>query len=223
VSTPFVWADLLDGADSPRILADPTSKYLDAAKAACNRKIDYIICMAAVGTSYTGAAGASSTVLPSTQKVAVDYGGSNCNLSIPKLVRARGILWGNDVDESEEIHIAVRGSQLEAMLMQARATSSDYVGALQSLLNGEITRFLGIIWHRTQQVYNSSSIAYCPMWAKSGILLAKSAEIQTKITERADKNYAIQAWAKMDMGATRMQETKVVEIACDETVALALA
>ncbi|MFN9542120.1 MAG: phage capsid protein [Alphaproteobacteria bacterium] len=36
------------------------------------------------------------------------------------------------------------------------------------------------------------------------------------MTERPDKNYATQVFYSMSAGATRMQETGVVEIACIE-------
>jgi len=221
-SSGFVWADMVDKNDLVSMLSDPTSKYVETAAAAAQRKIDAIIVAAARGTAYTGKDGSTAVSLPSTQKVAVNYDGSNTNLTIPKLVHAKGILWANEVDENEEIHIAVRGAQLEGLLMQERATSANYV-AVQALITGEINRLLGLTWHRLQSIYMSSSVlAYPFMWVKSGLLLATGAGIETRVTERSDKNYSTQAWMYMNMGATRMEEKKVVEIACDETGPLAL-
>ena len=40
--------------------------------------------------------------------------------------------------------------------------------------------------------------------------------VQTKISERADKNYATQVFLSMSIGATRIEEEKMVEIACTE-------
>ena len=42
------------------------------------------------------------------------------------------------------------------------------------------------------------------------------ADIQTKISERADKNYATQVFLSMTIGATRIEDEKMVEIACVE-------
>ena len=53
-------------------------------------------------------------------------------------------------------------------------------------------------------------------WAKSGVALGVGAEIQTRLTERADKSYAMQPYARMSIGAVRVEEAKVVEIACVE-------
>ena len=45
---------------------------------------------------------------------------------------------------------------------------------------------------------------------------AVGADIQTKISERADKNYATQVFLSMTIGATRIEDEKMVEIACNE-------
>ena len=41
-------------------------------------------------------------------------------------------------------------------------------------------------------------------------------DIQTKISERADKNYSTQVYLCMTIGATRVEDEKVLEIACTE-------
>jgi hypothetical protein len=38
----------------------------------------------------------------------------------------------------------------------------------------------------------------------------------TRLTERADKSYAMQPYARMSIGATRVEDAKVVEVACLE-------
>jgi hypothetical protein len=49
-----------------------------------------------------------------------------------------------------------------------------------------------------------------------GIKLAIGKEPSARIDERADKSYATQVYYCMSVGATRMEEAKVVEIICDE-------
>jgi len=44
--------------------------------------------------------------------------------------------------------------------------------------------------------------------------LSLGKDIQTKITERADKSYAKQVYSCMSIGATRLEEEKVVSILC---------
>ena len=54
------------------------------------------------------------------------------------------------------------------------------------------------------------------MFTQSALGLAVGADIQTKISERADKNYATQVFLSMSIGATRIEEEKMVEIAANE-------
>jgi hypothetical protein len=56
----------------------------------------------------------------------------------------------------------------------------------------------------------------CLAWQRDQVVLGMGAEPSARITERPDKNYATQVFYSMSAGATRMQETGVVEIACVE-------
>jgi hypothetical protein len=47
--------------------------------------------------------------------------------------------------------------------------------------------------------------------------LAVGADITTRISERDDKNYATQVFLSMVIGATRVEDEKVVEIGAKET------
>jgi len=42
-------------------------------------------------------------------------------------------------------------------------------------------------------------------------------DVNVKISERADKNYSTQIYCELSVGATRIEDEKVVEIACDPT------
>ena len=53
-------------------------------------------------------------------------------------------------------------------------------------------------------------------FAGDGIKLAIGKDVTGRIDERADKSYSTQIYYCMDIGATRMEEEKVVEIACQE-------
>jgi hypothetical protein len=53
-----------------------------------------------------------------------------------------------------------------------------------------------------------------PCWAEDGMLLAIGADITARVSERADKSYSDQVYASMDVGSTRMEEEKTVQILC---------
>ena len=80
------WGDLIDKLDQFKMLIDPKSPYARNAAYALGRRHDDHIISAATGTSYTGKAGTTAIVLPTTQKVAVNLGGSNVGLTIAKLI-----------------------------------------------------------------------------------------------------------------------------------------
>ena len=63
----------------------------------------------------------------------------------------------------------------------------------------------------------TGNIRSCLAWAKSGIGLAMNGNAKSRITERSDKNYSTQVFIEASMGATRIEDEKVVEIACDES------
>jgi hypothetical protein len=54
-------------------------------------------------------------------------------------------------------------------------------------------------------------------WAQSGLLLAIGQDITGKIAERPDKSFNTQVYAKMGIGAVRMEEEKVVKFIADES------
>jgi len=46
--------------------------------------------------------------------------------------------------------------------------------------------------------------------------LAISNEAEGRVTERSDKNYAWQVYLRICLGATRLEEARVVSILCSE-------
>lgn len=210
--TDYVWADFVDKEDLVRTLIDPTSPYAMNAVNAFGRSMDDVIYDAARGTAYTGVAGGTATVLPSGQKIAE----GNTGLTIAKLIAAKELFWANDVDEDDEFYIMCSGKELGDLLGTTEVTSADY-NTVKALVKGEINQYMGFTFIRSERVTVTTDIAYCIAWAKSGIVLGLGADIHTRISERADKNYLTQVWCGMSIGATRMEEDKVVEIAVDQT------
>ena len=217
----FRWADLIDNADDVRTLIDPTSSYVQSAVMAMNRKKDDLIIDALGGSANTGKAGGTAVALPSAQKVAV----GTTDLTYSKMLAAKEIMWGNDVDEDEEMFLVCSGRQISALLATEQVGSADY-NTVKALAEGKINSFMGFTFIRSERLYgitdgvkggaaNADRAAYA--YCKSGILLSKGDNSITRVTERADKNYAIQPFREEYYGATRMEEDKVVQIACKET------
>ena len=94
-------------------------------------------------------------------------------------------------------------------------TSSDF-NTVKALVNGEINQFLGFTFVTSNRLSIASSKRLCLAYAGDGIKLALGQDIMTRIDERSDKGYATQVYVCMTMGATRMEEEKVVTIEAHE-------
>lgn len=218
----YEWADLIDHQDRIRMLIDPEGPYAVNAAWAMGRQADILIRDAANGNAYSMDEddAATAVALPSAQKVVVanhdfDSSTGDVSLSVGKLIAAKKIFEAADVDPDEQLHIAVNAHQKASLLAETEVKSADY-NTVKALVQGEVDTFMGFKFHNYQNLsVDASSDELVFAWASSGIGLAVGADVQTRITERDDKSYATQVYLSMSMGATRIEDEKVVQIACD--------
>lgn len=204
-------ADLVDKEDEVRILISPASGYAIAQANAMGRAMDDRVITEATGTSLTGEAGGTSTVLPSAQKVAA----ASTGLTLAKLLSTKEILDAGETDPEEPRFVACAAGQITDLLNTTEIKSADY-NTVKALAMGEVNTFMGFKFIRTQRLGLVGSDRRCFSWVQSGILLAIGIDIKARISERSDKGYATQVFYQMTIGATRMEEEKLVEIACVE-------
>lgn len=209
--TDYEYADLIDDQDKLRLLIDPTSTYARAAAAAIGRAMDDTIISAMGGTAKTGTTGSTSTALPSAQKIA--HGSTG--LTIAKLVTAKKKLDAKSVDPSIPRYIVVSPEQIEDLLNSTTVTSADF-NTVKALVQGDIDTFVGFKFITSNRLTDDGTSRLCYAWAQDGMKLAIGKEPTAKIDERSDKSYATQVYYCSSFGSTRMEEEKVVEIACNE-------
>jgi hypothetical protein len=214
----YEWADLIDKEDKLKMLIDPQSDYAINAAWALGRSIDDAIIECFSNTAYAGKAGGTAT----TFRAANIVSGGATRLTLQKLLDAKGKLDAADCDPNEERFIAVTSVQLTDLLNISEIKDADF-NTVRALVRGEIDTFLGfkfLVCNRITFPYGLTSVANdfrsIPCWVKSGVTLALAKDIQTRIDQRADKSYATQVYACMGIGATRMEEEKVVQILCTE-------
>ena len=213
----YVWADFVDREDLVRTLIDPTSPYAVNAVNAFGRTMDDVIIAALGGIAYTGVVGGTATTLASYLSSRQLIADDNTGLTLAKLLQIKKIFCDNDVDEDIELHIACSSQQIVDLLGEEELTSGDYQ-TVKALVEGKVNQALGFTFHRSQRLsVDASDIRTCYAWAQDGLLLGIGADIQTRISERADKNYLTQVWCGMSIGATRMEEAKVVQFMADES------
>jgi len=212
----YEWADLIDNADKVRLLIDPTSSYAKAAAAAMGRAMDDVIIAALGGTAYTGETGSTSVALPSAQK---PYSSSQSDgLTITKLLEAKRLLDAADVDPSLQRYLVCGPKQIGDLLGTTQVTSSDF-NTVKALAQGQVDSFLGfkfIVTNRLKLDATNTDDRLAYAFTADAIKLAIGQDVLARIDERADKSYSTQVYYAMSIGATRMEEEKVVEIACDE-------
>ena len=209
----YEWADLVDKQDKLKMLIDPENSYALNAAWALGRATDDEIIAAFNGTAYTGKTGSTSVTFPASQQIVASAAG----LTIAKLREAKEILDLADVDPEEPRYCVLTPKQITDLLETTEVTSSDF-NTVRALAMGQLNSFLGfkmIVSNRLQVDGSSDRLIYC--WAQTGILLGVAQEMVTRVDERSDKSYANQIYLAMGIGATRMQEEKVVEIACVES------
>jgi hypothetical protein len=209
----YEYADLIDDQDKVRLIVDPTSTYSRAAAAAMGRAMDDVIISAALGTALTGKDGGTSTSFATeTNQIAAGATG----LTLAKLIQAKEILDAGDVDPSIPRYIAVSPKQITNLLNSTTVTSSDF-NTVKALAMGEINSFVGFNFIVTNRLgVDGSAARRVIAFAMDGIKLAVGREPTARIDERADKSYATQIYYAMTLGATRMEEKKVVEVLCTE-------
>lgn len=211
-------ADLIDDQDKLRMIVDPTSSYAQAQAFAIGRSMDDVIITAATGDAKTGETGGTTTSLPSAQKVLVNHSGSSEGLTVGKLREAKFKLDNNSVDPSIPRVIVVGPKQIQDLLATTQVTSSDF-NTVKALVQGDVDTFMGFQFiTSTRLAHNSGTdVRTCFAYAVDGLTLAVAKDLTVRIDERPDKGYAVQVYACMSIGATRMEEEKIVEISCDES------
>lgn len=198
----------------------PTSPIIQSHGAAYARTCDKIIIDALGGTAYTGTTGTTATVLPAGQKIAANYVESgavaNSGLTIAKLRAAKFLFDSNEVDEEEERIMVVSAKQLQDLLRTTEVTSADY-NTVRALVDGTLNTFMGFKFRRSQQLPLATDIRSCFAYVKSGIVLAERG-LKTHMDIRTDLSHSLQIRSVASLAAVRMEEKKVVEIACDEVL-----
>ena len=207
-TAPYEWADLIDQADKVRLLIEPTSEYAQNAANAMGRTMDDIIIAAASGTAYTGVDGSG------TQALTLQVAAGATNLTLAKLLEAKQDLDEGDV-EGEDRYIIVSPKMMTSLLGTTEVKSADY-NAVKALVQGQLDTFLGFKFVTSNRLAaNATADGHlCLAYQRSGLVLGIGEDVKTEIGPRPDKSYSTQVYVRMDLGATRLEEARVVEIDC---------
>lgn len=218
----YEWADLIDEQDKLRMLIDPQSAYVQNGVNAARRAQDDEILQALYASSATGENGTTSTAFPAGQIVGVNVGGVNSNLNVAKLRAAKRLLMAAGVDlEYEKLFVAITAADHDGLLNEIQITNLDYNNR-PTLVEGKVTSFMGFnfipVEFSDATAYDaaatlvSGGTRLVPVWTTGAVHLGMWNDVTTRVSVRDDKRYATQVYVKTTIGATRLQEKKVVQI-----------
>ena len=208
----YEFADLIDQQDRVRTLIDPTSQYALAAAYAMGRSMDDEIISAVAGDAFGGETGSTTIALPAGQKITES---GTDGLTIAKLRSAKEIMDSQSIDPSIPRTIVISPKQVTDLLGTTEVTSSDF-NTVKDLANGEINTFLGFNFIVSNRLTSSNSKRLCLAFTNDAVKLALGKDVMTRIDERSDKGYSTQVYVCMTMGATRLEDEKVVTIQAHE-------
>lgn len=203
-------------------LPAPESEHVVSHAMAAKRTMDEVIIAGLEGTAYIGEDGTTAVDLAAANMVAVNYvqSGSavNSGLTLAKLAKAKYILDAFEV-ELEDRYFVHSAKQLNDLLVNVvEVKSSDY-NEVKALVDGKVTRFMGFDFVMTQllTLTTATDVRTCIAYHKNGVVLGIGQEKSVKIDIRADLNHTIQIRTTLLIGATRMEEERVVLVYCDES------
>lgn len=206
--------DMIDDQDKVRMLVDPTSEYVKAMTAALNRAKDQVIINAMVGSARTAptvpGGGITNVALPAGQRILV--GGTG--LTKAKIFQAKRFFRRAEADEEngEELYFIYTASALQDVLADTQLTSADF-NAVQMIQNGSLRgKWMGFNWIPSELLPLSGSTRTCLAFAKTGVALGVGENITTKVGEDPSKGFNVRVYAKMSIGAVRIEEEKVVAV-----------
>lgn len=210
----------------------PRGAQLIAHAAAFNRRCDQLVIAGLGGDQQTGKNGTTAVPFPASQKIAKDYVESgtpgDSNLTVAKLLEAISLMERNEVfgqDQMEaglKLHIAASSKMLKHLKNDAsnkdgsRLFSKDFLPPVLDE-NGRIKEFLGLDFVRTEYcdfLSTDATIQFAYVWVTDGLLFDSWADMTTSVDIRPDLSNAVQYLSQYKLGTGRMENKKVIQIAC---------
>jgi hypothetical protein len=210
---PYNIAIPLDREDKVNMLIDPTNKYSEMIVAGLGRSIDSVLIAGMGGTAKTGKDGSTNVSFLAGHQIL----NGSVGLTVDKLRQAMFLLEEANVDLDMEPAWFVGTAKMKQQLLEStEVTSADY-NTVRALVNGQIDTFMGFKFRWLSAGSNpglvGSSEHFAYAYVPSAVHLGVWQDLQTRIDERADLNYLVQVYGSIDIGATRTEEKKIVQIA----------
>ena len=192
-------------------------QYTSAAVASAMRAYDDVLLDAIFDTNKIGKNG-TDTVNFDTTNMRVASG--SAGMTVEKMLEMREKLVKQEVDlDAEKPNIALTEIQMRNLMSDILVTSGDF-NDKKVLPKGVIEEYVGfniIEFSSNRLTKLASSERRCPVWVRSGLMLAKYDSLSTNIRVAEEyRGNPIEVYGMFTLGATRLDEKKCGEILCAE-------
>lgn len=226
----YNWSDKIDKLDKLKMLIDPQSTYVTNAVAAANRTIDDVIITALGGAAYSGHAGATTVnnydvgecrLVQSDGTIRAagsDWSDTTeTGLTIAKVLTCKQLLDDAEIDDARQRYFLTNPYNINQLLNTTEVKSSDY-NTVKALAQGHIDTFCGFKFIKsTRLVADDSDTGATKSYAfaQDAIVLSIAEEPTVEVDRLPTKNYTVQVYVELSLGATRVEGPAVVGITLD--------
>lgn len=233
-SRDFSVAKLHDWTDDYRALVPLSSAYVQSQAYAIGRRKDDLIVEAFTADAKSDRTG-STTVSwsPSsftgsnyaTDQLYVDHdydelgqlASTGTGMSLLKLRAAKRILEMRDVDRDQPWYFVMTPQQEQDLLSDPNLTTVDRMN-LKAYQSGEMPSFYGFNFVKTTAlVLGTHGFRECYAYTGNAMGMAIGKNITVEMDRRADKNHSLQIATYFAGNASRLDETEIVQVRCEET------
>ena len=203
----WIAAEYSDIFNQAKVNFDERAELVQVVGKAIGRRADQLIIDALAG---------SGTSL----SVSNDIGGTDTNLNVAKLRKAKALLDTANVPMGDR-YLLIHAENLQALLTETAVTSTDF-NTVKALVQGEVDTFLGFkfltIGDRTEGGLvggGSAADRKCWAWHKTAVGMAEGMGIRSEINYIPEKTSWLVA-SMLSAGATTIDAGGIVEIICRE-------
>lgn len=209
----YAIAVMVDRGDDLRTLIDPRNAQTQRIVKAIGRRIDDTVIYALENTAdvMSDADVPTATALPTAQKIA--HGSTG--LTLAKILDAKDSLDGNEVDEDGRYFLVTSYQLNQELLATTEITNQDY-NTVKALAQGQVDTFAGFKFIRSERLTTASSITYCYAFQANAMGLGFVWDADMKVDVLPTKNYSTQVYGSISLGAVRVEDKRVVQVACFE-------
>ncbi|MCT4495396.1 phage capsid protein [Bosea minatitlanensis] len=210
------WGKVIKKEDQIKALTDYKSEYVQGGALAVVRKKNIILSDAffnarLIGSEVPVATPWAGSTVPQT--VGSDDGSTAVGMNVKKILRAFKLLEDKEiVVEEEDIYLALDPQEIEDLYYDLTYVNKDY-RSKAVLEEKRVLSILGIPIIPTKRIADdSANVSAAALWCKSGMVWGEFDPVSVKSEPNPAKQYREHPYIETWIGATRLQDEKVIKI-----------